>query len=67
MKCLVVVQSLSPTLSDPRDCGTPGFPVLHHLPVLSPPKVISRGASELVSNEPGSDSQLLSLSATLYL
>ena len=24
-----------PTLCDPMDCGTPGFPVLHHLPVCS--------------------------------
>ena len=54
-------------LCDLKDCSTPGFPVLHHLPVFSPPKVISRGVSEQVSNEPGSHSLLLSLSATLYL
>ena len=24
-----------PTLCDPRDCSTPGFPVLHHLPELA--------------------------------
>ena len=31
---LVIVQSLKscPTLCDPMDCSTPGFPVLHHLP-----------------------------------
>ena len=28
--CCSVVQS-SPTLCDPTDCSTPGFPVLHHL------------------------------------
>ena len=25
---------LCPTLCDPKDCSTPGFPVLHHLPEL---------------------------------
>ena len=24
-----------PTLCDPMDCSTPGFPVLHHLPELA--------------------------------
>ena len=33
---VVVVQSLScATLYDPVDCHTPGFPVLHYLPVLT--------------------------------
>ena len=27
-----VVAQLSPTLCNPMDCSTPGFPVLHHLP-----------------------------------
>ena len=32
---IVVIQSqLRPTLCDPMDCNTPGFPVLHHLPEL---------------------------------
>ena len=30
--CCCSVAKLCPTLSDPRDCSTPGFPVLHHLP-----------------------------------
>ena len=29
--CCLLTQSC-PALSDPRDCSTPGFPVLHHLP-----------------------------------
>ena len=28
------VAQLCPTLCDPRDCSTPGFPVLHHLQSL---------------------------------
>ena len=32
---LVVVTQACPTLCDPRDCSTPGFPVLHHLPELA--------------------------------
>lgn len=47
----MVVQSLGPALSDPRDRSTPGT-VLHHLPVFSHPKSFP-GISELVSNEPG--------------
>ena len=31
ISCCSVVQSY-PTLGDPMDCSTPGFPVLHHLP-----------------------------------
>ena len=31
--CCSVTQSC-PTLCDPMDCSTPGFPVLHHLPEL---------------------------------
>ena len=33
----VAVQSVSgcPTLCDPMECSTPGFPVLHHLPELA--------------------------------
>ena len=31
--CYSVAQSC-PTLCDPMDCSTPGFPVLHHLPEL---------------------------------
>ena len=27
------------TLSDPMDCSTPGFPVLHHLPEFARPHV----------------------------
>ena len=29
------VAQLCPTLCDPMDCNTPGFPVLHHLPELA--------------------------------
>ena len=32
--CCSVAQSC-PTLYDPMDCSTPGFPVLHHLPELA--------------------------------
>ena len=32
--CSSVVQSC-PTLCNPMDCSTPGFPVLHHLPELA--------------------------------
>ena len=32
--CCWVTQSC-PTLCDPMDCSTPGFPVLHHLPELA--------------------------------
>ena len=32
--CCSVAQS-GPTLCDPTDCSTPGFPVLHHLPELA--------------------------------
>ena len=31
----LVVQLLSPTLCDPMNCSTPGFPVLHILPELA--------------------------------
>ena len=31
---VVVVAKSGPTLCDPMDCSTPGFPVLHHLPVF---------------------------------
>jgi len=30
--CCCSVAQLCPTLWDPKDCSTPGFPVLHHLP-----------------------------------
>ena len=36
--CCWVAQSC-PTLRDPMDCSTPGFPVLHHLPELAPTHV----------------------------
>ena len=29
---VIVNCSVCPTLCDPVDCSTPGFPVLHHLP-----------------------------------
>ena len=32
--CCSVIQSF-PTLCNPMDCDTPGFPVLHHLPELA--------------------------------
>ena len=40
---VVVVQSLGrPTLCDPMDCSTPGFPVLHHLLELAQTCPLSR-------------------------
>ena len=30
--CSCSITQLCPTLCDPMDCSTPGFPVLHHLP-----------------------------------
>ena len=33
-KCPCSVAQSCPTLWDPMDCSTPGFPVLHHLPEL---------------------------------
>ena len=36
--CCSVAQSC-PTLCDPMDCGTPGFPVLHHLPEFAQAQV----------------------------
>ena len=33
--CCCSVAMLSPTLCDPMDCRTPGFPILHHLPELA--------------------------------
>ena len=32
--CCCSVAQLCPTLCDPMDCSTPGFPVLHYLPEL---------------------------------
>ena len=32
--CCCSVAQLNPTLCNPMDCGTPGFPVLHYLPEL---------------------------------
>ena len=36
--CCSVTQSCL-TLCDPMDCGTPGFPVLQHLPEFTQPHV----------------------------
>ena len=33
--CCCSVPQLCPTLCDPMDCSTPGFPVLNHLPELA--------------------------------
>ena len=33
--CYCWVAHSCPTLHDPMDCSTPGFPVLHHLPELA--------------------------------
>ena len=35
MCVLCLVPQACPTLCDPMDCSTPGFPVLHHLPELA--------------------------------
>ena len=37
--CCLVIQSC-PTLCDPMDCSTPGFPVHHHLPELAQTHVL---------------------------
>ena len=34
VSCCCSVTKLCPTLWDPMDCSTPGFPVLHHLPEI---------------------------------
>ena len=34
--CCCSVTKSHPTLCDPMDCSTPGFPVLHYLPQLAP-------------------------------
>ena len=36
---LLLFIQLCPTLCDPMDCSTPGFPVLHYLPELTQPHV----------------------------
>ena len=38
--CRPVIQSC-PTLRDPMDCSTPGFPVLHYLPEFAQTPVLS--------------------------
>ena len=35
MQCCCSVAQLCPTLCDTKNCGTPGFPILHHLPELA--------------------------------
>ena len=35
VRCCCSGTQLHPTLCDPMDCSTPGFPVLHHLPELA--------------------------------
>ena len=37
--CCCSVAQLYPTLCDPMDCSTPGFPVLHHLPEFAQTQV----------------------------
>ena len=36
---LVFVVQLRPTLCDPKDCGTQGFPILHYLPEFAQTQV----------------------------
>ena len=38
--CCCSVSNSCPTLCDPRDCGTPGFPVLHYLSEFAQTHVI---------------------------
>ena len=45
-----VVQSVIPTLWDPMDCSTPGFPVLHHLPELVQTRPLNRWSHPTVSS-----------------
>ena len=47
--CCSVTQSC-PTLCDPMDCGTPGFPVLHCLPVCSNSCPLSRWCHLTISS-----------------
>ena len=37
--CFCLVAQSCPPLCDPRDCSTPGLPVLHHLPELAQTRV----------------------------
>ena len=46
--CCLVAQSC-PTLCDPTDCSTPGFPVLHHLSEFAPTPTISAFISSFSS------------------
>ena len=39
-----------PTLCDPMDCSPPGFPVLHHLPVCSNSRSLSRWCYPTISS-----------------
>ena len=48
---ICLVTKLCPTLRDPMDCSTPGFPVLHHLPELTQTHV--HGVSDTTANSQG--------------
>ena len=43
------VAELCPTLCDPMDCSTPGFPVLHHLPEFSQTRPLSQWCHPTIS------------------
>ena len=45
-----VVVQLCPTLCDPMDCGTPGFPVLHHLLEFAQTRPLSRWCHPTISS-----------------
>ena len=44
--CCAVAAKSCPTLCDPTDCSTPGFPVLHHL--LEPAKIYVHWVSDAI-------------------
>ena len=59
--CYSVTQS-SPTLCDPKDCSTPGLPVLHHLPEFAQVHVHCIGDAVQPSHHLAPSSSFLSLS-----
>ena len=47
-----LVAQLCPTLCDPMDCNTPGFPVFHHLPELAQTHQLMMPSNHLVLCHP---------------
>ena len=57
-----IIAQLCPTLHDPMDCSTPGFPVLHHLLELTQTHVHRVGDAIQTSHPLSSPSPAFSLS-----